>query len=128
MSFDDIGEPLRWSMHGGPGTGKTHVIKIIKEELFGKILGWHIGMEYNIVALQAVMADLLEGDTIHHAFNMPVYGRHVSTRPIEQGSRKYIEHLKTVLEYRWLVIDDKYGQCNVVSGSRHEIEKSRTRR
>ena len=34
-SFDDIGEPLRWSMHGGPGTGKTHVIKIIKEELFG---------------------------------------------------------------------------------------------
>ena len=22
--------PLRWSMHGGPGTGKSHVIKIIK--------------------------------------------------------------------------------------------------
>ena len=26
-----IGEPLRWSMHGGPGTGKTHVIKVLKE-------------------------------------------------------------------------------------------------
>jgi hypothetical protein len=26
-----IGEPLRWSMHGGPGTGKTHVIKLLKE-------------------------------------------------------------------------------------------------
>ena len=22
--------PLRWSMHGGPGTGKSHVIKIIQ--------------------------------------------------------------------------------------------------
>ena len=38
-SFDSIGEPLRWCMHGGPGTGKTHVIKIIKEELFGKLRG-----------------------------------------------------------------------------------------
>ena len=24
-------QPLRWAMHGGPGTGKTHVIKIIRE-------------------------------------------------------------------------------------------------
>ena len=30
--FDQIGEPLRWSMHGGPGTGKSHVIKVLKEE------------------------------------------------------------------------------------------------
>ena len=29
--FSSIGEPLRWSMHGGPGTGKTHVIKLLKE-------------------------------------------------------------------------------------------------
>ena len=24
------GEPLRWLVHGGPGTGKSHVIKLIK--------------------------------------------------------------------------------------------------
>ena len=29
--FSSIGEPLRWSMHGGPGTGKTHVINLLKE-------------------------------------------------------------------------------------------------
>ena len=34
MRFEDLPEPLRWCMHGGPGTGKTHVIKIIKDELF----------------------------------------------------------------------------------------------
>ena len=58
-------------MHGGPGTGKTHVIKIIKEDFFGNVLKWNASVEYQIVALQAVMADLLQGDTIHHAFNIP---------------------------------------------------------
>ncbi len=27
------GEPLRWSMHGGPGTGKARAITTIKGEL-----------------------------------------------------------------------------------------------
>ena len=45
-------------MHGGPGTGKTHVINIIKEELFGHVLKFYIGVEFQIVALQAVMADV----------------------------------------------------------------------
>ena len=34
MPDADIGEPLRWVLHGGPGTGKSHVIKIIKERIF----------------------------------------------------------------------------------------------
>ena len=66
--------PFRWSMHGGPGTGKSHVIKIIKSELFEQVLKWKIVEDFQIVALQAVMADLLGGDTIHHALNLPVYG------------------------------------------------------
>ena len=99
-------EPLRWAMHGGPGTGKTHVIKNIKEELFEKVLKWNTSVEFQIVAMQAVMADLLEGDTIHHAFNIPVYGRNFSARPPQQGSKKDIDFAKTVLQYRWLIIDE----------------------
>ena len=34
---DDF-QPLRWSLHGGAGTGKSHVIKIIKTELFENLL------------------------------------------------------------------------------------------
>ena len=75
QNFHSIGEPLRWSMHGGPGTGKTHVIQLLKEELFGQVLKWNIGVEFQIVAFQAVMADLLEGDTIHHAFNINIFGK-----------------------------------------------------
>ncbi len=28
------GEPLRWLMHGGPGTGKSHVINISRTRFF----------------------------------------------------------------------------------------------
>ena len=73
--YDALPEPLRWSMHGGPGTGKTHVINTIKEELFEQVLKWNIGVKFQIVALHAVMVDLLAGDTIHRAFNIPVFGK-----------------------------------------------------
>ena len=63
-------------------------------------------MEFQIVALQAVMADLLQGDTIHHAFNIPVYGHKLSTKPAQYGSKKEIENAKAVLQYRWIIIDE----------------------
>ena len=65
---DNNREPLRWAMHGGPGTGKTHVIQIIKEELFENVLNWNTSVDFQIVAMQAVMADLLEGDTMRSTF------------------------------------------------------------
>ena len=45
-------------MHGGPGVGKSHVLKLLRE-LFEEVLGWNMGLEYQMAALQAVMADLL---------------------------------------------------------------------
>ena len=44
--YDALPEPLRWSMHGDPGTGKTHVIKTIKEEPFETVLKWNIGVKF----------------------------------------------------------------------------------
>ena len=37
------GEPLLWLLHGGPGAGKSHVIRMIKEELFEKngVAAWN---------------------------------------------------------------------------------------
>ena len=95
--------PFRWSMHGGPGTGKSHVIKIIKSELFEQVLKWKIVEDFQIVALQAVMADLLGGDTIHHALNLPVYGKQ-NTNSLEL--RKQQEMAKQLLQCRWLIIDE----------------------
>ena len=67
-------EPLRWCVHGGPGTGKSHVIKLLKE-LFTTVLNWDMGVQFQVVALQAVMAEQLGGDTIHHACGIPVNRR-----------------------------------------------------
>jgi primosomal protein N' len=63
-------EPLMWLLHGLPGTGKSEVLMMLKE-LFEEVCGWQMGLEYQMVALQAVMAQLLGGDTIHHAMGIP---------------------------------------------------------
>ena len=63
-------EPLRRLLHGGPGTGKSHVTLL--RELFGE-LGWQQGVHYQVVALQAVMAQLISGDTIHHACGIKAF-------------------------------------------------------
>ena len=63
-------EPLRWAVHGGPGTGKSYVLNRLRKELFEDILGWKQGDEFQVVTLQAVMAHDLKGDTIHHAFGL----------------------------------------------------------
>ena len=44
----EYGEPLRWCLHGGPGTGKSHVLKVVKEELFQGILKWDMGVNFEI--------------------------------------------------------------------------------
>ena len=75
-SIETADEPLRWLMHGGPGTGKSHVINVVKDGLFQKALGWEMGVQFQVVALQAVMADLLGGDTIHHACGIPAFRKH----------------------------------------------------
>ena len=66
----DQEDPLRWVLHGGPGTGKTHAIRLLQTELFEQILGWQSGVHFQTAALQAVTADMLDGDTLHHCFGL----------------------------------------------------------
>ena len=87
--------PLRWSLHGGPGTRKSHVLKHIKNELFEQVLKWNMGVEFQIVALQEVMAGLLKGDAIHHALGIQVFGRHVDCHG--DDTRKQLDVAKLIL-------------------------------
>ena len=86
----DYRETLHWIIHGGPGKGKSHVIKQNKE-LFRDVLHWDMGVEYQVVALQAVMAEHLDGDTIHHACGIPVFSRAVS---VENQAQRQIDVAK----------------------------------
>ncbi len=90
-------------MHGGPSTGKSHVIKVIKEGLFEEVMGWNVGSQFQVVALQADMADLLGGDTIHHAHGVPAFQRRECH---DEGLQRHLDIAKQVLQWRWLFIDD----------------------
>ena len=47
-----LSDPLLWCMHGGPGVGKSYVLKAIRD-LF-KLLGYQNNVHYLMTALQAV--------------------------------------------------------------------------
>ena len=50
-------EALRWALHGGPGTGKSYVLNLLRRDLFENCLGWRQGVEFQVVAFQAVNAE-----------------------------------------------------------------------
>ena len=78
-------------------------INIIKKELFEGVLKWDMGVNFQIVALQAVMAELLGGDTIHHACGIPVFnGRECH----DEDLQTHLAIAKRVLQWRWLIIDE----------------------
>jgi hypothetical protein len=93
-------EPLRWVLHGGPGTGKSHTLKFLRQDLFEDVLGWHHGVDFQIVSFQAVMAELLEGDTIHHALGLDWSGDRT------QSLARAMECAGRSLQWRWLILDE----------------------
>eukprot|EP00973_Karenia_brevis_P009411 1271748-Karenia_brevis.AAC.1 len=63
-----------------------------------------MGVEYQVVALQAVMADLLGGDTIHHACGIPVMRK--GGLGDDTQAQQQLAVAKRVLQWRWLIIDE----------------------
>ena len=90
-------EPLLWMMHGGPGVGKSEVLKLLRQ-LFEEVCGFSMGVEYQMAALQAVMAEQLGGDTLHHCCGI---SRH--SRRLDGDSKRQSEVAKSVLQWRWLI-------------------------
>ena len=72
-----------------------------------------MGVEFQVVALQAVMADLLGGDTIHHALGIPAFKRgHGATDEFQ----KHMDVAKKVLQWRWLIIAKKLSKSGLEAG------------
>ena len=69
---------------------------------------WNIGVEFQAVAFQAVMADLLGGDTIHNAMNIRIFGTQNKTTNRRDGGAESqaIVTMKALLQLRWLIIDE----------------------
>ena len=98
LAMDD---PLRWVLHGGPGTGKSHTLNLIRKGLFEETLGWQQGVEYQVVTFQAVMAEALGGDTIHHALGLNWTGGNEGN-----SLKRLLELSLATLQWRWLLLDE----------------------
>ena len=95
-------DAMRWVLHGGPGTGKTHAVKLLHKELFEDILGWSQGLQFQFAALQAVTAEMVDGDTLHHAFGLSWGQSAADTTPLTKG----LQQAQRMLQLRWLIIDE----------------------
>ena len=63
-------EPLLWLLHGGPGTGKSHVLNFVRRELFQQLLGYVQGIDFQVTAFQATNVADISGQTLHQAFGL----------------------------------------------------------
>ena len=94
-------EALRWALHGGPGTGKSYVLNLLRCELFEHCLGWRQGVEFQVVAFQAVNAEPLDGETIHKALGSAWHGNdHII------DAQRILDLAKQAVQWRWLLIDE----------------------
>ena len=94
-------EALRWALHGGPGTGKSYVLNLLRRELFENCLGWRQGVEFQVVAFQAVNAEPLDGETIHKALGLAWHGNDHSI-----DAQRILDLAKEAVKWRWLLIDE----------------------
>ena len=62
------------------------------------------GRAVSDVALQAVMAQLLSGETIHHACGIPAFRGGLECH--EDDLQRHMDVAKKVLQWRWLFIDE----------------------
>lgn len=89
-------EPMRALICGAPGVGKSFITQAAKE-LFLR-LGWTQGQEFQFAAFQAVVADQVGGDTLHHFF-------HINERR-QQHSNIGTKQSRGLNQMRWLFIDE----------------------
>ena len=95
--------PMRWLLHGKPGTGKSHVIKKLQEFL-QEVVGYKQDVHFKTIALQATMAAQISGDTIHHALHIRKGDRYGAVGSAALPSENKLA--KCMILWRWLIIDE----------------------
>ena len=88
-------ESLRYLLHGPPGTGKSHAVKLLTE-LFD-LAGYKKGLDYEFLAFQATNAVDLDGRTIHNAIGLS---------PFDFNKAITADVAQRMATWRWIFIDE----------------------
>ena len=95
-------EPRRITLVAGPGTGKSQCIKWTAK-LFGDVLGWEMGVQYQVLGAQNSMAALVGGATIHSWGCIPMLQDGNQSTGENEDVTKMFLHCSRL---RWLIVDE----------------------
>ena len=103
---NSAGKPLMLLVHGGPGTGKSAVIFALKN-FYVEVMKFEVGQELLIASLQASVAAMLGGETLHHVaginpFHSPGSGLETSQEQQQKEASKRLAFA------RHLIIDEVF--------------------
>jgi len=101
MGGKSIAAPTHHLCHGPPGTGKSEVLKLIKR-LLVECYSYTQGKEFEITALQAVVACAHGGETLHHVSGINPF----MTSQVDQNNGCQPDRSGRLSWLRWLFIDE----------------------
>ena len=107
-------EPLRWMVHGEPGTGKSWVYHVLSQ--FFDMLGFVKDVHYAFAAFQGRMARAIGGTTLHRLVGLGLH-----TSGTSSATESLLFNRQSTL--RWLFIDE----ISMVSPRLHALVESRLR-
>jgi len=97
--------PLRLLVHGGPGTGKSAVIATLRK-FYEEVMQWELGQEVVIASLQASVAAMLQGETLHHVAGINPFHQSGAGGGGPTQAEKVQETTKRLSFLRHLLLDE----------------------
>lgn len=98
--------PLMLLVHGGPGTGKSAIIFALKK-FYVEVLKFEVGHELLIASLQASVAAMLGGETLHHVAGINPF--HAAGSALETSHEQQQKEASKRLAFaRHLILDEVF--------------------
>ena len=99
-------EPLRKLVHGKPGTGKSSKCMALATKFFDEIGKYKKGVHYHVCTLQAFLAAVLGGHTMHHLAGINPF--HVKRMDDDDTGVSHESVQTRFLLARWVLIDELF--------------------
>lgn len=102
LNFSKENTHICISVTGNPGTGKSYLIKKLKKYFE------HHKIDYNIITPTGISALIVEGNTLHSQFKIPINLKIDSKKNIESQIKdeKFSEIIKNILTLKFLIFDE----------------------